>query len=156
MKNYPEYKKDLQRIHESEVYGCAVFSTATQVTLNPKRKKKWLALKALEVQTLERYLNYMKDSGQPVTEPKGWELKGYAEGAILGMLPWRLSMRLLEKATIPFQEKFLRLKNNATESTEKKFFGYVYAHEKAIEAFAHKERSKDQNSLKAVEGLLNS
>ncbi|MBF0353598.1 MAG: hypothetical protein HQM11_21415 [SAR324 cluster bacterium] len=155
MIDYPEYKKDLQRIHESEVYGCALFNTAAQVTLSPKQKKKWLVLKALEEQTLERYLSYMKDSGQPVTAPKGWELKGYFEGAMLGVLPWRLSMKLLGDGTAPFQEKFLRLKNNATEKSEKKFFGYVYAHEKAIEAFAHKEMSRDQDSLKAAESLLN-
>lgn len=154
MMNYSEYKKDLQRIHESEVYGCAVFHMAAQVTLNPKRKKKWLVLKDLEVQTLERYLAYMKDSGQAVIEPKGWALKGYAEGAALGVLPWPISMRLLRNATRPFQEKFLRLKNNATQESDKKFFGYVYAHEKALESFAQKELSRDQNSLKAVESLL--
>lgn len=152
--NYAEYKKDLQRIHESEVYGYAVFMVAAQVTLNPERKKKWLALKELEAQTLERYLTYMRDSGQIVIEPKGWELKGYAEGAILGVLPWRMSMKLLRDATQPFQEKFLRLKNNATEELDKKFFAYVYAHEKAIESFATKELSRDSSSLKAVESLL--
>jgi hypothetical protein len=152
--NYSEYKKDLQRIHESEVYGCAVFHMAAQVTLNPKRKKKWLVLKDLEAQTLERYLSYMKNSGQTVMEPKGWAIKGYAEGAALGVLPWRLSMRLLKNATLPFQEKFLRLKNNATQESDKKFFGYVYAHEKAIESFAQKELSREQNSLKAAESLL--
>lgn len=81
-------------------------------------------------------------------------LKGYAEGAALGVLPWPISMRLLRNATRPFQEKFLRLKNNATEELDKKFFGYVYAHEKALESFAQKEISKEQNSLKAVESLL--
>lgn len=49
--NYPEYKSDLQRIHESEVYGGAVFQMAAQVTLNPQRKQKWLVLKDLETQT---------------------------------------------------------------------------------------------------------
>lgn len=64
--NYPEYKSDLQRIHESEVYGSAVFHMAAQVTLNPQRKQKWLVLKDLETQTLERYLAYMKSSGQTI------------------------------------------------------------------------------------------
>ncbi len=154
MMNYFEYKKDLQRIHESEVYGCAVFHMAAQVTLNPERKKKWLVLKDLEAQTLERYLTYMKNSGQAVIEPKGWALKGYAEGVALGVLPWRLSMRLLKNGTLPFQEKFLRLKNNATQESDQIFFGYVYAHEKALESFADKEISKEHNSLKAVESLL--
>ncbi len=151
--NYPQYKDDLQRIHESEVYGLAVFDTAARLTRNAERKNKWLALKALEVQTLDRYLAYMQASNQSVTEPTFWRLKGYVEGAVLGLLPWRWSMKLVRDATGPFQEKFLRLKQNAEESHQG-FFTYVYAHEKAIEAFAKKELSGDQSSLKAVEALL--
>lgn len=151
--NYPEYKADLQRIHESEVYGVAVFDTAARLARNPARKQKWLALKALEEQTLQRYLDFMKESGQPSTEPRGWALKGMAEGAALGVMPWWLAMRLLRNGTQPFQEKFLRLKNHA-DSAEKEFFAYVYAHEKAIEAFAQKELSRDAGSLKAVNSLL--
>ena len=151
--NYPEYKADLQRIHESEVFGIAVFETAARVTRNAGRKQKWLALKALEEQTLNRYLDYMNKTGQRVVEPRIWELKGYAEGAALGLMPWWLAMRLLRNATAPFQEKFLRLKNHA-DSAEKEFFAYVYAHEKALEAFAQKELSRDEGSLKAVNALL--
>lgn len=151
--NYPQYKEDLQRIHESEVYGIAVFETAAKLTLNKERKEKWLVLKALEERTLERYLAYMQETRQQITTPTVWKLKGYAEGAALGALPWPLAMKLLKDGTVPFQEKFLRLKENA-EGAHQDFFAYVYAHEKAIEAFAKKELSKDSNSLMAVENLL--
>jgi len=151
--NYPQYKKDLQRIHESEVYGIAVFETAAWLSKNVERKKKWLALKALEEKTLERYIDYMQNSNQTVVEPTGWRLKGYIEGAAIGLLPWRLSMKLLAKGTVPFQKYFLRLKRNA-EGFHQNFFAYVYAHEKAIETFAKKELSRDRNSLSAVEHLL--
>lgn len=151
--SYPQYKKDLQNIHESEVYGLAVFDTAARITRNKERKQKWLALKALEEQTLDRYLKYMGESGQTVVEPTGWALKGRAEGAALGLMPWRLAMKFVRDATVPFQERFLRLKNNADEA-DQPFFSYVYAHEKALEAFAKKELSGKQNSLKAVKELL--
>ncbi|MCG8667799.1 MAG: hypothetical protein MI867_00170 [Pseudomonadales bacterium] len=151
--NYPQFKDDLQRIHESEVYGIAVFDTAAKLTLSSKRKKKWLVLKELEEKTLERYLAYMQESNQAVTEPTFWRLKGYAEGAVLGALPWFISMRLLRDGTQPFQEKFLRLKKNAS-GIHQDFFSYVYAHEKAIEAFAKKELSKESDSLTAVKNLL--
>lgn len=150
---YPQYKKDLQRIHESEVYGKAVFDTASRLTRNKKRKEKWLVLKNLEEQTLNRYLEYMGESGKTVVEPRGWALKGRAEGAALGLMPWRLAMKLVRDATVPFQENFLRLKNNANEE-DQKFFSYIYAHEKAIEAFAKKELSSDESSLEAVKALL--
>ena len=150
---YPQYKNDLQRIHESEVYGIALFDTAAKLCRNKERKQKWLALKALEQHTLDRYLAYMQESGQTVVEPTGWALKGRAEGAALGLMPWRLAMKLLKDGTVPFQEKFLRLKQHANE-TDQQFFAYVYAHEKAIEAFANSELSKQDNSLKAVMALL--
>lgn len=151
--NYPEYKDDLQRIHESEVYGIALFDTAARLTRNPERKNKWLALKALEEQTLERYLAYMESSGQSVVEPKTWRAKGHVEGAALALMPWRMAMKLLRDGTAPFQEKFLRLKQHA-EGIHQDFFSYVYAHEKAIEAFANKELAKDRASLTAVKSLL--
>jgi hypothetical protein len=151
--NYPEYKDDLQRIHESEVYGLAVFDVAARLTRNAERKNKWLVLKALEEKTLARYLAYMRDSNQAVTEPKLWRLKGYLEGMVLGLLPWRFAMTLLRDGTQPFQVKFLRLKENA-DGAHQEFFTYVYAHEKALEAFAKKELSGDPGSLKAIEGLL--
>lgn len=150
---YAQYKEDLQRIHESEVYGRAVFATAARLTQNAERKAKWLTLQALEEETLARYLAYTAKTGQPVTEPKVWELKGFAEGVALGLMPWSLAMRLVRDATGPFQERFLRLKQNS-EKPDLEFFSYVYAHEKAIEAFAVKELANEQDSLKAVESLL--
>ena len=151
--NYPQYQSDLQNIHESEVYGTAVFTTAARLTRDPARKQKWLTLKALEEKTLARYLDYMASTGKTLVEPTGWALKGHAEGAALAVMPWRLAMKLIARATIPFQEKFLRLKDHAKDE-ELEFFAYVYAHEKAIEAFAKKELAKDGGSLKAVESLL--
>ena len=80
-------------------------------------------------------------------------MKGRSEGAALALMPWRLAMKLVADATLPFQEKFLRLKRHA-EGPHHEFFAYVLAHEKAIEAFANKELAKDPGSLSAVEGLL--
>lgn len=148
-----QHRDDLQRIHDSEVYGIAVFGTAARLTRNTARSGKWLTLKALEEKTLDRYLAYMRASNQPVFEPRAWRLKGYVHGVALGLLPWRLSMKLLADGTVPFQETFLRLKKNS-EDAHQEFFSYVYAHERAIEDFAKKELAKNQGSLKAVESLL--
>ena len=150
---YPEYRADLQRIHESEVYGIAVFDTAARLTRNSVRKEKWLVLKALEEKTLARYLDYMQGTEQPVKQPTGWTLKGHAEGAALAVMPWRFAMKLVANATGPFLERFLRLKEHA-QAEELEFFAYVCAHEQAIEAFARKELVNDSSSLHAVERLL--
>lgn len=151
--NYPRYEDDLQRIHDSEVYGLAVFDTAARLTRDPERNAKWLTLKALEEKTLDRYLAFRRASDQPVRDPKAWRLKGYVDGAALGLLPWRLAMKLLANGTAPFQKTFLRLKQNA-DGAHQEFFSYVYAHEMAIEDFAKKELAENQNSLRAVESLL--
>ena len=152
--NYPEYKADLQRIHESEFYGLIVFQTAAFFTINEERKKKWLKLKHLEEMTLNKYLTYMKENNKQITEPNFiWTIKGYLEGFGLSILPWKISMKLLKDATIPFQEKFLRLKNNC-DPKDLEFFTYVYKHEKSLEAFAIKELSNEKNSLSDVEVLL--
>lgn len=151
--SYPEYRSDLQRIHESEVYGRAVFDTAARLARNPEHKRKWLRLRALEEQTLARYLDYMKSTGQPVVEPKVWLAKGYVEGAALGLMPWRLAMKMVRDATGPFQEKFRRLEQHA-EGEDRAFFSYVYGHEKAIEEFAVRELARESSSLDSVERLL--
>ena len=153
MMSYPQFKRDLQHIHESEVFGLASFETAARFTRDTERKEKWLTLAALEEQTLQRYLDYMRETNQAVVEPAGWRLMGYGAGAGLAILPWRLSMKTLVDATAKFQVIFQRLMQNS-EETHRDFFAYVFAHEKAIEAFAKKELSKDRNSLKAVNSLL--
>ena len=150
---YPEYKADLQHIHESEVYGLAVFEAAARVSRNRERREKWQVLRALEEQTLRRYLDYMTRTGQPVREPRIWALKGRAEGIALGLMPWRLAMRMVRNATQPFQKRFLRLKSHAS-GPDREFFDYVYVHEKALEAFASAELAGREDSLKAVRALL--
>ena len=149
----PQYLSDLHRIHESEVYGIILFKVAEKVALGASRKAKWRALQDLEVQTLERFKTFVGDTHQSQQKVTGWQLKGKIEGLVLGLLPWSISMRLLAKGTEDFQKVFLRLKEQGDEN-HKKFFSYIYAHEKAIEAFALGELEKSNNSLKAVSALL--
>jgi len=150
---YPGYADDLQRIHASEVYGIAVFDTAARLTRDADRKRQWLALKALEEQTLARYLAFMRETGGAITEPRFWRQKGLVEGAALGVMPWHLAMTLLRDGTQPFQKTFARLREHA-DPAHAAFFAYVFAHEKAIEAFAVRELAGQANSLQAVEALL--
>ena len=71
-----------------------------------------------------------------VTSPVGWDFKGAAEGAVLGLLPWSMAMQQLANGTIPFQKKFLRLREKAVKKIDVEFFKYIYEHEKAIKSFA--------------------
>jgi hypothetical protein len=68
-------------------------------------------------------------------------------------MPWRVAMKLLRGGTQPFLACFERPRAHA-QGEELAFFAYVYAHEKAIEAFAVAELAGDPESLRAVEKLL--
>jgi len=150
---YSQYRSDLHHIHQSEVYGANVFRMAGRLTFNPKRKQQWALLYDLEIQTLERFFTYLDQTAQQDRYPFVWALKGYLEGIILGILPWSLAMNLLAKETQSFVSIWQRLKINSKDS-EKEFFDYVYAHEKAIEAFAKRELKREKNSIGAVRSLL--
>jgi len=150
---YPQYQSDLQHIYQSEVYGANVFKVAGRLTLNRKKKDQWALLYDLEIQTLERFLLYIKETGQQNNYPHIWALKGYIEGLVLGLLPWSVAMRLLAKETQSFISIWHRLKINS-KGSEKEFFNYVYAHEKAIEAFAKRELMQGNNSIGPVRSLL--
>ncbi|MBL4876662.1 MAG: hypothetical protein JKY10_09245 [Cohaesibacteraceae bacterium] len=151
--SYPELLTDLKHIHQSEVYGSNVFKMAGRLSFDKKKKAKWALLDELELQTLDRFLNYMQDNNRSYHYPYFWALKGHLEGLVLGLLPWSTAMRLLAHGTESFTVIWLRLKTNANE-TDQKFFSYIYAHEKAIEAFAKHELEQNQDSVKVIMSLL--
>lgn len=151
--NYPEYLTDLQHIHKSEVYGYNVFKMAGRLTFSSAKKTKWALLCELEAQTLEQFLDYMAATRQATKYPLFWAIKGHFEGLVLGLLPWRLAMRLLAYETKSFTAIWLRLKTNSSK-TDSKFFNYIYAHEKAIEAFALGELKHKATSTKPILSLL--
>lgn len=152
--SYPEYQADLDRTYESEVYGEVLFAAAARFTRSPERREKWLRLQRLETQTKERILQYLEAHQQHASLPRFVRAKGRVLGALLAMLPWPLSMKLLEDGTSPFLAVFARLERNATAST-KEFFSYVVAHERAIAEFARRERSRrPETSIQPVASLL--
>lgn len=150
---YPEYLSDLKHIHQSEVYGSNVFSMAMKLTSDPIKKEKWRLLYELEVQTLDRFLQYMESTQQPSSFPWVWSIRGHLEGIAITLFPWKMAMKILAKETQSFTKIWKRLKTNASVN-EQEFFDYIYAHEKAIEAFAIYEIDNSERSLTAIKSLL--
>jgi len=140
-----QHQRDLNRIHQSEIYGAMIFKTAEILSLNKTRKNKWRVLYQLEKQTLERLFEFLELTNQNTKASFLWKIKGCFEGFILALLPWKISMSLLEKGTRDFQRTFLRLENRSNQN-DKSFYSYVYAHEKAIEKFAQIEQSNGEYS----------
>jgi hypothetical protein len=151
--NYSEYPSDLKHIYQSEVYGSNVFSVAMKLTFDPIKKEKWRLLYELEVQTLNRFLQHIESTQQSCSYPWLWSIKGYFDGVAITLFPWKVSMKILAKETQSFTKIWKRLKTNAAPN-EQGFFDYIYAHEKAIEAFATLEIAENERSTRAVQSLL--
>ncbi len=151
--SYSQFKSDFQHIHQSEVYGKNLFKTASRIKFGAQTKKKLEFLYQLEVQTLERYITFSKDTGNENKFPYWWAVKGYFDGIVFAILPWSMAMYLLAKGTKSFTVVWQRLEANSNE-TNRDFYAYIYAHEKAIEAFAKKELNKEIDSTKPILSLL--
>ncbi len=151
--NYPEYRSDLKHIYQSEVYGSNVFYIAMRITSDPIKKEKWRLLYLLEVQTLERFLLHLDSSQQSCSYPWFWSIKGHVEGLAITLFPWKIAMKILAKETQSFTKVWKRLKTNSVPD-EQEFFDYIYAHEKAIEAFAKLEIAESERSILGIKSLL--
>ena len=152
--NYPQYQSDLNKLLESEIFGEAVFRTAATYTKSEEHKQKWLALAALETQTLERFQAFLKQNNLKATSRLHIKAQGSATGFALAKMPWKLAMFLLKDGTQPFMQAFERLCKHADQDTQM-FFEYVLNHEKSIYEFADKELKKQKTtSLDKVRYLL--
>jgi hypothetical protein len=151
---YPQYRRDLNKVYYSEVFGETLFDTAARWARVADQRMKWLKLKELETQTRERLMAFLQASGQQTRQPALAKLHGQISGKLLGLLPWPVSMRLLEHGTASFLKVFERLEQHAGNET-RAFFSYVVAHERAIAEFASRERKGQKgNSLLPVTKLL--
>jgi len=151
----PRYRKDLDKVYYSEVFGEVLFGTAARWTrTSSDQRMKWLKLQELETQTKERFLAFLHAAGQHAHLSMTAKPLGRVCGVLLGTLPWTVSMRLLEKGTRFYLALFERLEQEANNDN-KAFFAYVTAHERAIAEFARREsRGQKGNSLLPVTKLL--
>ncbi len=149
-----EYVAGLQKAYRIELAGEAVYATAARFTSSPDRRAKWLALAELEKQTKEEIaLQVTHYDG--VVEPRVFELRiGQATGALLAVLPWRLTLRMLAsvaKGAVRFWERF----EQDFPDGDPEFLARLTAHEHAQVEFARRELGGDsQHSLDPVVALM--
>ncbi|WP_173913056.1 hypothetical protein [Acinetobacter sp. Marseille-Q1618] len=152
--NYPEYQNDLNKLLESEILGEAVFLSAAKHAKSPQQKQKWLALAALEMQTLERFQIFLTQNNLKATSRLHMKTQGKITGFALAKMPWKMAMYLLKDGTQPFMQAFQRLCQHADRDSQM-FFEYVLNHEKSLYEFADKELKKQKTtSLDKVKYLL--
>lgn len=152
--NYPQYRNDLNKLMESEIFGEAVFRTAAKYTKSQEHKQKWMVLAALETQTLERFKLFLTQNNLTATCHLLMKVQGNVTGFALAKMPWKMAMYLLKDGTQPFMQTFERLCQHADQNTQL-FFEYVLNHEKSLYEFAEKELKKQKTtSLDKVRYLL--
>jgi pimeloyl-ACP methyl ester carboxylesterase len=150
------YQRDLDTVAQSEVFGEATFAAAARWTRRPDRRRVWEVLRALEAQTKSRLDAYLSDHGVSADPGHMTRARGMLAGVVLALLPWRVAMWLLERATPPTLAAFERLAAHAPSDTSP-FFEYLVAREQAIAAVSRAARRHDaeaSDSLGPVVALL--
>ncbi|WP_034279417.1 hypothetical protein [Alkanindiges illinoisensis] len=149
-------QKDLNKLLTSEILGEQLFKVAARLSSNPKQRKKWQVLAALETQTKDYFLDYLKQSQQHAKADAIAKLQASASGAALALLPWNMAMQLLEDGTKQFLQAFKRLQQHSSPE-DLAFFTYVVEHELAIQRFAQLEQQGNiEHSLQPVLALIDS
>ena len=149
-------QKDLNTVLESELLGERLFATAAAFSLSSDKRRKWQTLEVLEVQTKQRVLDYLQHSQQKARSRKHIALEATISGIALAVLPWKLSMHLVEQGTQSFLNTFERLQAQSQQHPQDTdFFDFVVAHEKAIQQFAQQEKAGEKHhTLAQVHALL--
>lgn len=147
-------QKDLNKLLTSEILGEQLFKVAARLSTNANQRKKWQALAALETQTKDYFLDYLKQSQQHAKADAIAKLQASVSGAALALLPWNMAMQLLEDGTRQFLQAFERLQQHSSPE-DLAFFTYVVEHELAIQRFAQLERQGNtEHSLQPVLALM--
>lgn len=149
-------QKDLNTVLESELLGQRLFATAAAFSLSSDKRRKWQTLEVLETQTKQRLLDYLQHSQQKARARRHIPLEAAISGIALALLPWKLSMHLVEQGTQSFLNTFERLQAQSQQHPQDTdFFDFVVAHEKAIQQFARREKAGEKHhTLAAVHALL--
>lgn len=149
-------QKDLNTILESELLGERLFATAATFSLSSDKRRKWQTLQVLEAQTKQRLLDYLQDSQQKAKARKLIAIEATISGIALALLPWKLSMHLMDQGTQSFLQTFERLQAQSQQHPQDTaFFDFVVAHEKAIQQFAKREKAGEKHhTLAQVHALL--
>lgn len=80
-------QKDLNKLLTSEILGEQLFKVAARLSSNANQRKKWKVLTALETQTKDYFLDYLKQSQQHAKADPIAKLQASASGAALALLP---------------------------------------------------------------------
>jgi hypothetical protein len=148
-------RHDLRRLVESEALGAALFEAAAGHARTAERKRSWIALRDLEIQTKAAVARFIERSGlEVVATHRIAEIAGTTAGTGLVLLPYRHQLRAVRTGTARYLPAFRRLAEHYHRTQEAPFFDYVVRHELAIIEFTTNAIAVAGSALDPVNRLL--
>lgn len=138
------YIKQLRKAYHLEVIGEAFYATAARLTKAPSRVAQWNTLMKLETQTRQRIELAIEALDDSVNARKVDVWVGSAFGALLALLPRRLSLKLLRAVTdhsVGYWEDLARMSSGRNNALHQ----YLIEHERAQCDFAKSELEGNSN-----------
>lgn len=143
-------RQSLTRAYHIEVFGEAVYATAASLARRPEHRRKWEALRQLEAQTRDQLRAALIRAGDT---PHGSAVQvwiGSAVGAVIGVLPWRATLTVLDVVLRWSIRFFERVEDDARRGTEASLVQGLAAHERAQWEFVRRELAGDEQSIDPI------
>lgn len=146
---------DVRRLVESEELGEAYFGTAARLARTEAHRRRWTALRDLEIRTNRAVTRFIERT-ELVVAPTNRAARVVGTGAGTGglLMPDSVHLKLLKAGTGRYLPAFRRLADYFRETDDAAFFDYVVNHELAIIACADGALRDDRDALDPVLRLL--
>lgn len=146
-------QQSLKRAYEIEVFGEAVYAMAAHLARRPEHRRKWEALRQLEAQTRDRLRTTLARAGDTPHDLLVRSWLGSAVGAVIGVLPWRMTLTLLDIVLRWSVRFFERVEDEVCEKEGLSAYELA-AHERAQWEFVRRELAGDEQSIDPILALL--
>jgi hypothetical protein len=137
------YRRTLQAAFQGEVLGEAAYAVAARLAWEPRRRRKWEALRQLEHRTQGRLAQALRDEGLPARAHLGPRVAGAVIALLAALVPRRLAMGMLGRAITVTQRWFERFEQEAADY-DPRLLRSLVEHERAQGEFVRRERAGDE------------
>ncbi|MDE2058794.1 MAG: hypothetical protein KGL31_12890 [candidate division NC10 bacterium] len=142
-------RQSLKRAYDIEVFGEAVYAMAAHLAPRPDQRRKWEALRQLEAQTRDRLRTALTRAGDTPYDSAVRTWLGGAVGAFVGVLPWRVTLILLN-IILRWSVRLFEQVENEVFRKEGSLVHGLAAHERAQWEFVRRELAGDETSIDAI------
>ncbi|PWB81405.1 MAG: hypothetical protein C3F08_02005 [Candidatus Methylomirabilota bacterium] len=146
-------RQSLKRAYGIEVFGEAVYATAARLARRPEHRRKWEALRQLEAQTGDRLRTALALAAGTPRDSVVRRWLGRAVGAVIGILPWRITLTVLNIVLKWSVQFFEYVEDELHEQGDTATYGLA-AHERAQWEFVRRELAGDAQSIVPILALL--